>query len=80
MGAATSGMIGGTFFSFTPTTGTTAIIGENIVGNSISTTAQFCGAFSSPRNATEADSRVQMPRAGTLCVITKRLSGEVSNI
>ena len=65
MGAAISGTIGGTFVGFTPSSGTTAIIGGNIAGNSVSTSVQFCGPFSSPRNAAEADSRAGMPRAGT---------------
>ena len=42
----------------------TAIIGGNIAGNQVSTTAQFCGPFSSDRQTTEADVRAGIPRAG----------------
>ena len=65
MGAAMSGTISGTLVGFTPATGTTAIIGGNIAGNQVSTTAQFCGPLSSDRQTTEADVRAGMPRAGT---------------
>ena len=67
--AQTVGKLGGPLIGLTPANGTTAMIGGNIAGNSISTTAQFCGAFSSPRNSAEADSRVEMPRDGPLFLL-----------